>query len=65
MIIFTVRNDFYIEGKIEQTYRRQGRPFSLNRVDDGWTLALDLRFKGVYPTLDSALSVLTDSQAFP
>ena len=58
-IIFTVRNDFYAEGKVAATSSTPPHIFSMNWVEGGhWTLALDVRYRGIFETFEQALAEL-------
>ena len=58
-ITFSVRNDFYVEGKIAASASTPAHIFSMNWVEGGsWTLALDVRYRGTFDTFDLALAEL-------
>lgn len=58
MINYVFLNDFFVQGKIDATSCKPARDFTMNKVDDGWTLALDIRYRGTFETFNLAMAEL-------
>lgn len=48
MIRIITKGDFYVEGTAN------GRIFQMNKVEDGWILAFDIRSRGLFSTYELA-----------
>lgn len=57
-ITFSVRGEFYAEGKVAASASNPAHIFSMNWCESGWTLALDVRYRGTFDTFDLALAEL-------
>lgn len=58
-IKFIAKSDFYREGRVS-TGSNQSRFFQMNKVENGWTLAVEARFIDIFDTYDLAIAKLLE-----